>query len=79
MRCIRILGERKKIYVYIMKASSVIVVLVLMVVIAAIGVSIGRAVVSFKEDRRYEQIMRMIGNERRAGNKNILYSIPHET
>jgi len=37
--------------VYIMKASSVIVVLVLMVVIAAIGVSIGRTAVSFIEDR----------------------------
>lgn len=35
-----------------MKASSVIVVLVLMVVIAAFGVSIGRTAVSFIEDRK---------------------------
>jgi len=62
-----------------MKPTSVIVVLVLMMVIAAIGVSIGRTVVSFKEDRRYEQAMRMIGNERCTGNKYILYSIPYET
>jgi hypothetical protein len=43
-----------------MKATTVIVVLVLMIVIAAIGVSIGRAVVSLKEDQRYQKIMRQI-------------------